>query len=120
LKFTTVGLPEQAVVAYETLGALGLLAELPSERLQVQPDVVALERLANTPSGAQDVQVLDVFCQTGSYRAAAIALYMHHSSVASRLAHVEDALGWPLDTADGRFRATVATLVRHLANNARG
>ena len=115
LKFTTVGLPEQAVISYNTLGPLALLAELPPELIQLQPDVAALDRLAQTPAGSQDVQALDVFCQTGSYRAAASALYLHHSSVASRLAHVEEALGLLLDTPEGRFRATMCTLVRHLA-----
>ncbi|MEO6700684.1 MAG: helix-turn-helix domain-containing protein [Jatrophihabitantaceae bacterium] len=117
LKFAVHNSPEQAVASYDALGPLTLLAEIPPDRIASQPDVLALERLASTPHGAQDVEALDLFCQTGSFRAAAAALHLHHSSVAARLAHVEEALGWRLDTPEGRFRARLSLLARRLASN---
>lgn len=117
LKFSVPGSPEQSVTDYDGLGPLTLLAEIPADRLTTQPDVLALERLARTTNGAQDVEALDLFCQTGSFRAAAVALHLHHSSVAARLGHVEEALGWSLDSPEGRFRARLSLLARRLASN---
>ncbi|WP_328608674.1 helix-turn-helix domain-containing protein [Amycolatopsis sp. NBC_00345] len=105
----------EPVVAHDELGSLTLLAELPPERLRAQPDVRALDDLAATPAGAADVATLEAFCRTGSLRQAALALHRHHSSVAGRLAHVEDALGWRLDDPGDRFRARLALLARRLA-----
>jgi sugar diacid utilization regulator len=105
----------EPVVVHDELGSLTLLAELPPERLRAQSDVRALDDLAATPAGAADVATLEAFCRTGSLRQAAVALHRHHSSVAGRLAHVEDALGWRLDDPGDRFRARLALLARRLA-----
>ncbi|HEV7974135.1 PucR family transcriptional regulator [Amycolatopsis sp.] len=105
----------EAVVVHRDLGSLTLLAEVPVERLRAQDDVRALDALAATPTGAADVATLEAFCRTGSLRQAAVALHRHHSSVATRLAHVEDALGWRLDEPGDRFRARLALLARRLA-----
>ncbi|WP_345732153.1 helix-turn-helix domain-containing protein, partial [Cryptosporangium minutisporangium] len=107
--------PGDAVVDHDALGPLALLAEIPTARLRDQPDVRALDALARTDSGALDVAALEAFCRTGSLRQAAAALYLHHSSVAARLAHVEDALGWRLDEPGDRFRAQLALWARKLA-----
>jgi hypothetical protein len=117
LKFAVPNSPEQAVIAYDALGPLSLLAEIPAERLASQPDVLALERLAATPHGGQDVEALELFCRTGSFRAAAAALHLHHSSVAARLARVERALGWSLGNPEGRFQARLSLLAWRLAGN---
>ncbi|WP_051791427.1 PucR family transcriptional regulator [Amycolatopsis jejuensis] len=106
--------PPDRLVAHEDLGSLTLLAEIPVERLRSQPDVLALASL----SGNGDLETLEAFCRTGSLRQAAVALHRHHSSVAARLAHVEDALGWSLDEPAGRFRARLALLARRLADPA--
>jgi DNA-binding transcriptional LysR family regulator len=84
-------------------------------RLRAQGDVKALDVLAATSTGAADVAALEAFCRTGSLRQAAVTLHRHHSSVAARLAHVEDALGWRLDEPGDRFRARLALLARRLA-----
>lgn len=115
LRFALPDGPDAAVVDHDALGPLALLAEIPTERLRTQPDVLALTALASTDSGALDVAALDAFCRTGSLRQAAAALYLHHSSVAARLAHVEDALGWHLDEPGDRFRAQLALWARRLA-----
>lgn len=107
--------PGDAVVDHDALGPLALLAEIPTARLRDQPDVRALDSLARTTSGALDVVTLGAFCRTGSLRQAAAALHLHHSSVAARLAHVEDALGWRLDDPGDRFRAQLALWARKLA-----
>ncbi|MCC9741966.1 helix-turn-helix domain-containing protein [Streptomyces sp. MNU89] len=41
-------------------------------------------------------------------RQAAAELHLHHSSVAARLAHVEETLGWRLRDPQDRFRAHLA------------
>ncbi|WP_329059760.1 PucR family transcriptional regulator [Amycolatopsis sp. NBC_01480] len=105
----------EPVIVHDELGSLTLLAELPPERLRAQSDVRALDDLAATPAGAADVATLEAFCRTGSLRQAALALHRHHSSVAGRLAHVEDALGLRLDDPGDRFRARLALLARRLA-----
>ncbi|WP_067905101.1 PucR family transcriptional regulator [Nocardia vaccinii] len=105
----------EPVVVHSELGSLTLLAEIPVARLRAQEDVKALDELAATPTGAADVAALEAYCRTGSLRQAAITLHRHHSSVAARLAHVEDALGWRLDEPGDRFRARLALLARRLA-----
>jgi hypothetical protein len=105
------------LVEYDALGSLALLAEVPAERLRAEPDVAALDALAATRTGALDVATLEVFCRTGSLRQAATALHLHHSSVAARLAHVEQAMGWRLDSPDGQFRARLALLARRLTKS---
>jgi sugar diacid utilization regulator len=109
LRFATV---DDAVIDHEELGSLALLAELPPERLRAQTDVAALDTLAVT-----DVAALEAFCRTGSLRKAAVLLHLHHSSVADRLAHVENQLGWSLDEPRDRFRARFALLARRLARS---
>jgi sugar diacid utilization regulator len=105
------------LVEYDALGSLALLAEVPAERLRAEPDVAALDALAATRTGALDVATLEVFCRTGSLRQAAAALHLHHSSVAARLAHVEQAMGWRLDSPDGQFRVRLALLARRLTKS---
>ncbi|GAA0281876.1 helix-turn-helix domain-containing protein [Cryptosporangium japonicum] len=109
--------PAEAVVDHDELGPLALLADIPTARLRDQPDVRALDAHARTDSGALDVAALEAFCRTGSLRQAAATLYLHHSSVAARLAHVEDALGWHLDDPRDRFRAQLALWARKLATD---
>jgi hypothetical protein len=101
---------DDAIIDHEELGSVALLAELPPERLRAQSDVAALESLAAT-----DIAALEAFCRTGSLRKAAALLHLHHSSVADRLAHVENRLGWNLDEPRDRFRARFALLARRLA-----
>ncbi|MFG1923456.1 helix-turn-helix domain-containing protein [Cryptosporangium sp. NPDC048952] len=118
LRFASAaGSPADAVVDHDELGPLALLADIPTARLREQPDVRALDALARTDSGALDVAALEAFCRTGSLRQAAATLYLHHSSVAARLAHVEDALGWHLDDPRDRFRAQLALWARKLATD---
>jgi sugar diacid utilization regulator len=108
------------VVGYDELGGLELLADLPPDRLRQHRDVIALEAMTKKPSGALDAQALEAFSRTGSLRQAAQSLYMHHSTVAVRLARVEAATGWDLNDPDDRFRARFALWARRLTLPAAG
>ena len=106
-----------AVVRADELGGRALLAEAlrPADIAGVE-DVRRLDQLAAETSGADLLTVLKAFCATDSVRKAAAAVFRHHSTVASRLAHAERVLGFPLDTPDGRFRLNLALLLRDLRN----
>jgi hypothetical protein len=118
LRFAVPGTTDTAFIEHDALGTLALLAELPAQRLRTEPDVLALDALASTRAGALDVAALEAFCRTGSLRQAAAELHLHHSSVAARLARVEQAVGWRLDTPGDRFRARLAVVARLLAGSA--
>ena len=105
----------EPLVAHEDLGPLTLLAEIDADRLSADRDVRALDDLARTRGGADDIATLEAFCRTGSLRQAARLLHRHHSSVASRLSHVADAMGWHLDDPTDRFRARFTLLAHRLA-----
>jgi sugar diacid utilization regulator len=113
----TPALPARAVVNYDRLGVLALLAKIPRPDLLNHPDVMALDVLANTDMGDLDIAALQAFCRTGSLRSAAQALYVHHSTVADRLARAAAALGWHLDDPADRFRAQFALCARRLADS---
>jgi hypothetical protein len=118
LRFAVPGTTDTAFIEHDALGTLALLAELPAQRLRTEPDVLALDALASTRAGTLDVTALEAFCRTGSLRQAAAELHLHHSSVAARLARVEQAVGWRLDTPGDRFRARLAVVARLLAGSA--
>lgn len=117
LRFTAPGSADNAVVDYAELGSVALLADLPVDRLRADPDVWTLDDLAGRAGGTNDIFVLEAFCRAGSLRQAAAGLHLHHSSVAARIAHLEDILGWRLDEPEGRFRARLALLARRLASS---
>lgn len=106
------------IVWSENLGGRALLADaLSAADIAAVEDVIRLDRLAAEPSGADLLLVLQAFCATDSMRKAAAAVYRHHSTVASRLAHAERVLGFAVDTPDGRFRLKLAMLLRTLRND---
>ncbi|GHF18011.1 hypothetical protein GCM10014715_86350 [Streptomyces spiralis] len=115
LRFAVADDPMEAVTDHDALGAVALLADIPPERLRAQPDVRTLEQVAGREGGELNLAALAAFCRTGSLRQAAAALHLHHSSVAARLAHVEDATGWRLRDPQDRFRAQLALYARRLA-----
>lgn len=102
LRFTS---PREPVIHYSDLGALALLAEVPEYLARAHPDVAAIARLAEHPD---DLDTLDVYCATGSRRAAAEHLHLHHSSVARRLELIAAASGIDLTTPAGVTRARIA------------
>ena len=107
-----------AVVRWEELGALAVLASLRQDDIAEIADVAALDRIAAEPAGADTIAVLTAFCATDSVRNAVASVYRHHSTVAARLAHAEERLGFPLGTAEGRRRLDLALVLRHLRASA--
>ncbi|MGP4029460.1 helix-turn-helix domain-containing protein [Actinomadura sp. 3N407] len=115
LRFTTVASPGPAVVHHDRLGALAALADLlRDEDIAEIADVVALDRLAAEPNGADILAVLTAFCATGSARKAAARVHRHHSTAAARLAYAESRLGFSFSGPGGRLRLGLAVLLRHL------
>ncbi|BBZ11935.1 PucR family transcriptional regulator [Mycobacterium branderi] len=102
-------------VAYDRLSSLELLADLPLDRVQRNPDVARINEIAASPTGALDVSTVEAFCVFGSLRRTAAELHLHHSTVAARLAHVESTMGWDLDDPMDRFMATLVLMVRRIA-----
>ncbi|MEV0381121.1 helix-turn-helix domain-containing protein [Nonomuraea sp. NPDC050643] len=111
LRFTT---PRHPVVAYDTLGAIALLADIPHHTARDNPDITAITRLATTPD---DLDTLDAYCETGSLRRAADLLHLHHSSVARRLDHLSRTLGIDLTDPTGLIRARLALTTWRLLND---
>lgn len=103
------------VVAYERLSALELLVDVPLERVLRHPDVARINEIASGPTGALEADTAEAFCVLGSLRRTAAELHLHHSTVATRLARVEAAMGWDLGDPVDRFTATLVLIVRRMA-----
>ncbi|MGV9837792.1 PucR family transcriptional regulator [Nocardia niigatensis] len=103
------------VIAFERLGALELLADLPVQRLLGTSDAMRINEFATTEAGALAVDTLEAFCVFGTLRRTATELHLHHSTVASRIAQVEAVMGWDVDEALDRFTATLVLTVRRMA-----
>ncbi|MEV6098520.1 helix-turn-helix domain-containing protein [Nocardia sp. NPDC051981] len=102
------------VIAFERLGALELLADLPVQRLLGMADVMRINEFAATEAGALAVDTLEAFCVFGTLRRTAAELHLHHSTVAARIAQVEAVMGWDVDEALDRFTATLVLTVRRM------
>lgn len=115
LRFSGLG---ERVVHYDGLGALAVVAaRMRDEDIAGVADVAALDRLAAEPNGAGTLAVLAAFCATGSARQAAARVHRHHSTIAARLAHAEERLGFSFSAPGGRRRLDLAVLLRHLRDN---
>ena len=108
LRFTTRRHP---VIRYSDLGALALLAEIPSDVGRGNPDVAAIARLAES---SDELETLDAYCATGSLRRAAEDLHLHHSSVTRRIEQIGRTLGFELTAPAGLTRARLALAVWRL------
>ncbi|MBE1489435.1 PucR family transcriptional regulator [Plantactinospora soyae] len=102
LRFSTA---RQPIVHYDGLGALALLAQVPSEAARDNADVAAIARLAGNPD---DLETLDIYCDAGSLRRAAELLHLHHSSVARRIEQIAGILDIELTEPAGLIRARLA------------
>ncbi|OBH52690.1 hypothetical protein A5685_14700 [Mycobacterium colombiense] len=106
--------PGEAVIDYDEIGVIALLAEIPPERLASDPYVAALDVYGATENGQLDIATLEAYCRTGSLRRTAQVLYLHHSTVSFRLARIEEAMNWQLDNPADRFCAQFALWARRL------
>jgi hypothetical protein len=111
LRFTT---SREPVVRHDELGALALLAELPRDVLRDNADVVAMAEIACSPA---DLETLNAYCATGSFRRAAEVLHLHHSSVARRLEQIGRTLGIDMTQPAGLTRARLALTARRLLDD---
>nr|WP_246597951.1 helix-turn-helix domain-containing protein [Nocardia tengchongensis] len=115
LRFASSTWHGRRVIAFERLGALELLADLPVQRLLGTADVMRISDFAATEAGALAVDTLEAFCVFGTLRRTATELHLHHSTVAARITQVEAVMGWDVDDALDRFTATLVLFVRRMA-----
>jgi PucR C-terminal helix-turn-helix domain len=117
LRFTLSlpGLKRPSVVLAEELGPMMALAHFPHAGLPALPDVVAIGRVAATDPSGEHIHTLDAFCRAGSLRRTAAELYLHHTSVAARIANISSIVGYAVDTPDGAFRARMALALWQLS-----
>ncbi|MGW4045498.1 PucR family transcriptional regulator [Streptomyces sp. NPDC004721] len=115
LRFASSTVYGQRAVEFGRLGPLELLADVPLERLLETRGVARINALAASAAGAQDVDTLEAFCVYGSLRRTAAELHVHHSTVASRLTHVEAVMDWDLGDSIDRFMATLVLMLRRMA-----
>ncbi|WP_425588561.1 PucR family transcriptional regulator [Streptomyces venetus] len=116
LRFTAEGTPQDPgprIVHADELGGIALLADLVAPGAEPPPDVRALETAAATTPWLSET--LHAVASTGSLRAAAAGISIHHSTLQDRLAHAEHLLGWSVRTPQGRLRLQLALAMRHLA-----
>ena len=104
------------VVRHEDLGILGALAVVPRHAAATLDQVQALERLAGTPSGLEDLRALEAFLRTGSLRGAAREIYVHHSIVARRLDRGFVAMALDCQDPAHRFTAQLAVYLWTLSS----
>ena len=101
--------PADRVVNWADLGALALFAaHVPQEAIAGLADVRAVEELSRRPYGAEAMEAVRALCAEGSVRRAAVAVHLHHSSLAARIARAEAVLGFSLADSAGRLRAHLA------------
>ncbi|MGJ9373688.1 helix-turn-helix domain-containing protein [Nesterenkonia sp. CF4.4] len=105
LGFTHFGSAVSRAMSFRELGGLTVLYSFTSQGLQDLPSMDAVQMIGSTDGGRADLDAVEALCRLGSLRKAAVALHMHHSSVAIRIRSVEDELGYrftgaiPLTTA---------------------
>ncbi|HWH97968.1 MAG TPA: helix-turn-helix domain-containing protein [Pseudolysinimonas sp.] len=113
LRFTTDGRggePGPLHTSADSMG--GLLPFAENDELRRQP-IKDVELLNEAALRNVDLLVtLDSFITHASARAAADALHLHHSTMQQRLQQAEKSLGWPLNSATGRFRLQLAMSLR--------
>ncbi|MGF0257761.1 helix-turn-helix domain-containing protein [Rhodococcus erythropolis] len=99
------------IVNADDLGALNLLA--PGSHIDHSriPDLVLAEEIGDTKQGLELLETLRAYLQSGTLRAAADSMHLHHSSVAHRLAKLSQHVGFHVDTIENRARATAMMLV---------
>ncbi|MCD0449785.1 helix-turn-helix domain-containing protein [Actinocorallia sp. API 0066] len=115
LRLTAGGGPDDPgprVVAADEAGGLLVLARAVTAETPRVPDVGALDRAALAAPWM--LATLDAVAAASSHRAAATALLIHHSTLQERVTQAEKLLGWPLGTAAGRLRLSLALALRRL------
>lgn len=104
------------VVRYGDLGSVALLAALPRDVVEADPDVTLLRSWTATPAGRRDLEVVQAYLGAGSQRLAAAALSRHHSSVSRRLDSLTARWGIDLERPADRMRAETALTLLAIAD----
>ncbi|MEF2978095.1 helix-turn-helix domain-containing protein [Subtercola sp. YIM 133946] len=96
----------------DDFGAASILPMLVTSNVTDIADVAAIdEACAELPWVAE---TLCAVADSTSVRHAATSLYVHHSTLVSRLKQLESALGYSITTPQGKFRLQFALLLRRL------
>jgi hypothetical protein len=98
----------RTVAHFDQLGSVVALAAVADTDLTDLPDRAALAELSRTETGLTAILTAEVLMRTGSQRDAAARMNLHHSTVAHRVSHVEQALGYGLGEHSNWFRAQLA------------
>jgi hypothetical protein len=93
------------VVQWDELGVLGPFLVASEQALGDHADLHQVAALAEEPWG---LETLEALAATDSVRAAAQILGLHHSTVQSRISHVERDLGFDVTSSSGRHRVAAA------------
>jgi hypothetical protein len=96
------------IAQFDQLGSVTALAGVVDTDLIDFPDWVALVELSRTETGVTAILTAEILMRTGSQREAAARMNLHHSTVAHRVGHVEQALGYGLGEHSNWFRAQLA------------
>ena len=96
------------IAQFDQLGSVAALAGVVDTDLIEFPDWVALVELSRTETGVTAILTAEILMRTGSQREAAARMNLHHSTVAHRVGHVEQALGYGLGEHSNWFRAQLA------------
>lgn len=103
--------PTTPIVNADDLGALNLLAPgIKIDHTRI-PDLVRAREFRETKDGTELLETLRMYLRSGTLRAAADCLHLHHSSVAHRLAKLSHHIGFHVDTIENRARATAMMMV---------
>jgi hypothetical protein len=102
--------PGPNVVVAEELGLLALLPAGLDPAGPPPPDVRALEAAATAAPWV--LGTLEAFTSHASLRLAAASLFLHHSTLQSRITTIEQDLGWQVRDPQGRLRVQLALAVR--------
>jgi sugar diacid utilization regulator len=99
---------DRKVARFRDLGLLHLLALIPESEVVNFADYAGIEALVHQGSHPTDLELLEAFCETGSLRSAAAAVFLHFTTVRSRLNRIGLELKLNLNDPSDRLRAHVA------------
>ncbi|MCZ4518958.1 helix-turn-helix domain-containing protein [Rhodococcus ruber] len=101
----------EPVVIADRFGALNLLEAGNALTVSDIPDLVRVVELRTTTHGIELISTLRTYLKSGSLRATADRMHLHHSSVAHRLAKMSKAVGYSVDSIEHRARSTAMMMV---------
>lgn len=100
--------PDRRVANFSDLGLLHLLAQIPAKDVVESSDYKKISALADSGTNPTDLELLEVFCDSGSLRLTASAVFLHFTSVRTRVLRIGEVLDLDLNQVTDRFRAHVA------------